>query len=491
VTKRRLRRWLLVSIALATLVTGAPAIAATPSGDAKASSTEATKSDGDAKSGWRRVPDWMKRNLDPRRLGRALRRDDAAAEKPKASAAPAKKRTATRPKPRAAAKEPAPAPVAAPVVPAPPPPAPVVAPAPPASPTAFEATRRADATLWRVGVGLIALGGVALLVGSRPRRRAPEAVPPTVVVAVPVLPAGERTIATRPAAAIDVAIETAIQEADVEPTAFPAGGRYEILGEIGRGGMGVVYEARDKRLDRVVALKRLPDALGSDPQAVALLLREARSAARLNHRNIVTVHDVDRDDGAWFIVMERLEGELLSDVLARRGPLSPRSAIRVARQVAAGLSYAHERGIVHRDVKPSNLFVTRDPIVKLMDFGVAKIVEEARRKKTLVGGTPSYMAPEQAAGEGVDGRTDLYALGATLFELLTGEVPFPKGDPAYHHQLTAPPDPRERSAAIPAPLAALVLALLAKRREDRPASAVEVMAKLREIAASTFPSADR
>jgi predicted Ser/Thr protein kinase len=473
------------ALVFACLASGGVAAAAAP----KATARPAADARAESGEGWRRVPEWMKRNLDPRRLGRALRRDEPEAQQA-APAAPAPKR-----RPRAAAKRAAPQP-AAPAPPPEPAPPPAAAPATPLAPAAgFEATRRADATLLRVGSGLLGCGALALVWGlRRPRRRVAPPAPPTIIVALPeraLEEPAEATVATRPAATIDAVVETAIEHADVPLHAFPSGGRYEILEEIGRGGMGVVYEARDKRLDRVVAVKRLPDALGADPNAVALLLREARSAARLNHRNIVTVHDVDRDDGAWFIVMERLEGELLSEVLARQGRLSPPAVIRVARQVAAGLAYAHERGIVHRDVKPSNLFVTRDRLVKLMDFGVAKIVEEARRKKTLIGGTPSYMSPEQAAGEPVDGRTDLYALGATLFELLTGEVPFTRGDPTYHHRLTAPPDPRERAPAIPELLAALVLALLAKRPEARPASAAEVAERLRAIGAATLPAAGR
>jgi serine/threonine-protein kinase len=248
--------------------------------------------------------------------------------------------------------------------------------------------------------------------------------------------------------------------------------------------MGVVYEARDTRLDRVVALKRLPDTLEREPRYVELLLREARSAARLNHRNIVTVHDVDRAGGALFVTMELLEGASLEAILRERGRIAPRSVLWAAEQIVAGLGYAHDRGIVHRDVKPANLFVTRDRTVKLMDFGVAKIVEEARRKRTLIGGTPAYMAPEQATGEPVDGRADLYALGATLFELLTGRLPFAEGDPLHHHRATPPPDPRATTPEIPDALAELVLLLLRKRPDERPKCAAEVGTALARITAA-------
>ena len=213
-----------------------------------------------------------------------------------------------------------------------------------------------------------------------------------------------------------------VPRAPRRPSPFPAAGRYEILAEIGRGGMGVVYRARDTRLDRIVALKRLSQHLRDHPRAVALLLQEARSAARLNHPNIVTVYDVDHDDGAYFITMELMEGQALDAVVRRRGKLTPKAAAWVGQHAATGLAYAHERRIVHRDVKTANLFITRERSLKIMDFGLAKMVEEVRRRASLIAGTPSYMAPEQAQGIEVDGRADLYALGVTLFELLTGQA---------------------------------------------------------------------
>jgi serine/threonine-protein kinase len=260
--------------------------------------------------------------------------------------------------------------------------------------------------------------------------------------------------------------------------------RYELLSEIGRGGMGVVYEARDRRLGRLVALKRLPESLREHPAAVELFRREARAAAALNHPNIVTVYDADEEGGAYFITMELLQGRPLSAILARHGRVAPRDAARLALQVCAGLHYAAERRIVHRDIKTGNLFFTRDRVVKIMDFGLAKTLEEVRRSSTVIGGTPTHMAPEQAAGEAVDARTDLYALGVTLFELLTGEPPFAQGDLAYHHRHTPPPDPRELVPGLPGPLAELVLALLAKRPDDRPASAAEVGARLQALLAA-------
>jgi tetratricopeptide (TPR) repeat protein len=258
--------------------------------------------------------------------------------------------------------------------------------------------------------------------------------------------------------------------------------RYELLQEIGRGGMGVVYKARDKRLGRVVALKRLPENLRNHPTAVRLFLREARAAAALNHRNIVTLHDADQEGDVYFLTMEFLEGMSLHEILARRGRLSPRDVVRLAVQAATGLEYAHTSGVVHRDIKTANLFFTKDRVVKIMDFGLAKMAEEVRRATTVVGGTPYYMAPEQAAGADVDHRADLYAFGVTLYELLTGEVPFRQGDLAHHHRHTPPPDPRTKVPDLPPALAELVLRLLAKAPEERFATTAEVVARLQELA---------
>jgi tetratricopeptide (TPR) repeat protein len=272
--------------------------------------------------------------------------------------------------------------------------------------------------------------------------------------------------------------------------AFGEGSRYELTQELGRGGMGVVYRARDRRLGRVVALKRLPENLQNHPKAVQLFLREARSAAALNHPNIVTLYDAGQEEQILYITMELLEGLPLVDILRKRGQLTARDTARLGIQIANGLQYAHEKRIIHRDIKTGNLFFTDSRKVKIMDFGLAKMVEEVRRASTVIGGTPYYMAPEQSLGGAVDHRVDLYALGVTFYELLTGRVPFVDGDVAYHHRHTQPKDPREFIDTIPEAFAELVLQMLEKEPYDRVPHAQEVADRLAPLAKSTGRESD-
>jgi tetratricopeptide (TPR) repeat protein len=272
-----------------------------------------------------------------------------------------------------------------------------------------------------------------------------------------------------------------LERVERAPDPPPAESRYELLNEIGRGGMGVVYQARDRRLGRTIALKKLPEELSNNPTAVKLFLREARAAAALNHPNIVTLFDADQEAGGYYITMEFLDGLPLDQILQKRGRVSPGDAIRLGTQIATGLQYAHEQGVIHRDVKTSNLFFTRDRLVKIMDFGLAKMAQEVRRS-AVIGGTPYYMAPEQATGDDADQRADLYAFGVTLFELLTGTLPFKDGDITWHHQNTPPPDPRTIAPDLPDAFAELVLQLLEKDPGARPPTAAEVGERLNEIA---------
>lgn len=267
-----------------------------------------------------------------------------------------------------------------------------------------------------------------------------------------------------------------------EAPAEAAESRYEILEELGCGAMGVVYKARDKRLGRIVALKRLTDNLRGHTTAIAYFEREARSAAALSHPNIVVVYDAGQENGHYFITMEHLSGTTLEQILQARGAMSTSVVASIGIQICAGLHYAHANKIIHRDIKTANLFFTRERIVKIMDFGLAKMVEEVRRGATMISGTPYYMAPEQARGENVDHRADLYALGVTLFNLLTNGFPFESGDVTFHHRNTPAPDVRDRVPEIPEAMAALVSKLMAKAPEERCQSAAEVAHELQQIA---------
>src|SRR5579864_413793 len=212
-------------------------------------------------------------------------------------------------------------------------------------------------------------------------------------------------------------------------------GPYEIQSSIGAGGMGEVYKARDKRLNRDVAIKVLPTSFSADPDRLQRFAQEARAAAALSHPNILSIFDIGEDGGAPYVVSELLEGETLRDRL-RNGPLATRKAIDYAAQVARGLAAAHEKGIVHRDLKPENIFITNDGRVKILDFGLAKLTrpEADNSGETLtqqvgtdagtVMGTVGYMSPEQVRGKPADARSDIFAFGAILYEMLSGKRAF-------------------------------------------------------------------
>ena len=202
-------------------------------------------------------------------------------------------------------------------------------------------------------------------------------------------------------------------------------GPYRIVSELGSGGMGVVYQAHDPRLDRHVAIKLLPPDLTRDEIAKQRFLQEAQAASALDHPNICTIFEINEtDDGQLYLVMAHYEGETLKERIAR-GPLELDDAIDIATQVGHGLSKAHAAGIVHRDIKPANLMVTADGTIKILDFGLAKLTgaEGVTQTATTVG-TVAYMSPEQARGHQVDHRTDIWSLGVVLYEMLAGTPPF-------------------------------------------------------------------
>jgi eukaryotic-like serine/threonine-protein kinase len=214
--------------------------------------------------------------------------------------------------------------------------------------------------------------------------------------------------------------------------------RYLLEDEIGRGGMGVVYRAQDTLLNRAVAVKLLAtDTLGTEGRA--RLLHEAQAAAQLNHPNIITIYDAGEFDGASYLVMELLEGESLYD---RRPPSLP-DILQVGQQICTALEHAHANGVIHRDLKPENVIVTRDGTAKLTDFGLARSVASRLTVEGGFMGTVFYLPPEQALGKPIDGRTDLYAFGVLLYELVAGQLPFTADDPVavISQHLYAPPIP--------------------------------------------------
>ncbi|HEX4961632.1 MAG TPA: protein kinase [Thermoanaerobaculia bacterium] len=279
-------------------------------------------------------------------------------------------------------------------------------------------------------------------------------------------------------AAVELLADTSGEAA---PLADRELGPYRLVREIGSGGMGVVYEAEDTRLQRRVAVKLLPPELSRDRGAKERFLREARAASALDDPNICTVHDVGECDGQLYIVMAYYEGETLKERLAK-GPLPESEARQVAIEVARALARAHEAGIVHRDIKPANVMLTRHGKVKVLDFGIAKMRGDATL--TRVGsslGTPAYMSPEQARGEPVDGRTDVWSLGALLYEMLAGRRPFPGDDEraVLSAIQSCKPAPLDRiRPEVSATLARTVAKALAKDPAERHQSAAELLSDL-------------
>ena len=259
-------------------------------------------------------------------------------------------------------------------------------------------------------------------------------------------------------------------------------GRYEIERALGHGAMAVVDLARDVELERHVALKRLAENLSRDDELHARFLREARLAARLSHPNVVRVYDVGDEGGRPFIAMEYVDGETLAELVARRGPLPPDEVAELGVQICRGLAAAHAAGLVHRDVKPQNLLLRRDGVLKLGDFGIAFGAEGTRL--TMAGtvlGTAAYLAPEQARGEEVTAAADVYGVGAVLYELLTGVPPRSPGSLAELAGAAPIPPP----VGAPSALADVVMRCLDPQPHRRPASAAEVARRL----AATLPDA--
>jgi serine/threonine protein kinase/Tfp pilus assembly protein PilF len=260
--------------------------------------------------------------------------------------------------------------------------------------------------------------------------------------------------------------------------------QYRITGQLGQGGMGVVYLADDTTLERKVALKFLPEWANSDSDAQGRFIHEAKSASALDHPSIATIHDVRRtDDGRLYIVMGYYEGVEIADLLADDGPMPIEDAIDYASQVADGLSCAHEKGIIHRDIKPGNVIVTPKGRAVILDFGLAKVQDVTMTQDGTSLGTLAYMSPEQAKNEGVDARTDLWALGVVLYEMLAGRRPFDAGyDAAILYAAAHEPHTSVQAwrSEVPDWLSAVVDRLLAKQPDDRFQSAADVVQALKD-----------
>jgi CheY-like chemotaxis protein len=283
---------------------------------------------------------------------------------------------------------------------------------------------------------------------------------------------------------ISAARESGATEAAADEPALRTGdffaGRYQILETIGAGGMGVVYKARDGELGEDVAVKLLrADILKGDDTAVERLKAETRLARRISHPNVVRTHDFGVFQGTCYVTMEYVEGMTVRRLIETRGRLGVSAALAVAAQLAGALDVAHRHGVVHRDIKPQNLLLDAEGALKVMDFGVARLVVQTTvlTQAGMVVGTPAYMSPEQLLAEEVDGRSDLYSVGVVLYECLTGRLPFEAQTPIsliaklLHDQ---PAPPQDLNPEIPPALSALILRLLAKSADQRPKSAAEL-----------------
>ena len=259
-------------------------------------------------------------------------------------------------------------------------------------------------------------------------------------------------------------------------------GRYELLDRLGKGGMGVVYQARDTKLDRPVAVKMLLTDLEGDSETRERFLREARSAGELNHRNIIKIYDFGEDAGRAFLVMELLEGVSLNEFLKEHPHLSLNRKLEIMLGVCAGLAFSHSRSIIHRDLKPGNLFITKDDHVKVLDFGLARIASSDLTRSGLVFGTPDYMSPEQVRGRVVDERSDIFSLGAVFYQMLSGRKPFAaKALPEVMRKVLSDEPPPLHHTEAPLSLARIITRSLQKDPLNRYQKVGELLADLRKV----------
>ena len=269
-------------------------------------------------------------------------------------------------------------------------------------------------------------------------------------------------------------------------------GQYQIVELAGQGGMATVYRAYQPSLNRDVALKVLPDYLAHDDEFVKRFKQEATAAAALRHPNIIVIYDIGEADNVHYIATEFLEGQTLDAVLKQSGSLPLLRVVKIVNQLASALEAAHQQSLIHRDVKPSNVFVNAKDHVTLMDFGIVKAMSSTRLTRTgLLVGTPEYMSPEQAEGQALDGRSDLYSLGVVVYQMLTGQTPFTAPTPnaiLYAHVNRLPTPPSRLNQAIPSSVEAVVLRALAKKPADRFQSVAEFAAALEQAASQASAS---
>jgi len=271
----------------------------------------------------------------------------------------------------------------------------------------------------------------------------------------------------------------------VEPRTL---GRYELLAELGKGAMGVVYRANDPLLDRLVAIKTVN--MSFDPQEMAeyegRFYQEAKAAGSLNHPNIVIIYDIGKSGNIAYMAMEFLQGEELRSLMSTGRPLAAARAVEIAAQVAEGLAYAHEHGVVHRDVKPANIMLAITGLAKITDFGIARMRSaEVKTQTGIVLGSPRYMSPEQVAGKRAEPRSDIFSLGVILYEMLTGKPPFTGEDVTsvmFQIMNLVPPPPSSINTRVPEILDFIVAKAIAKSLDDRYSSAEEFAKDLREVA---------
>ena len=299
---------------------------------------------------------------------------------------------------------------------------------------------------------------------------------------------GERAMISRESA---IAAATSVRtvttaRASLGPGAIFAA-RYQITGELGAGGMGVVYKATDSQLGETIAIKTLrTDFLSSDPSALERFRSEIKLARKISSRNVVRTHDIGEAEGVHYITMEYVNGTSLQDILRKRHKMPPDAAISIGKQLARALQVAHEEGVIHRDIKPQNILVQPDGVLKVMDFGIARLTERPKgvTKTGMVVGTPEYMSPEQLLGDDIDARSDLYSAGIVLYECVTGARPWAADSATVliGKMLSEPPTPpSEVDPTIPVALSSLIIRTIARDRNERPASAAVLADELEKL----------